>query len=137
MPEIQPTKEQLRAFRDHPREGPIHMLNLLKYKQQAEYQTDIDQPANVSGKEAYQRYAAIVGNIVAELGGHVIWAGKAETVFIGNSSDEWDDLYIIEYPSRAAFLSMISRPDYAAAHIHREAGLAYQKLIQCAPRNFP
>jgi uncharacterized protein (DUF1330 family) len=131
MPERQPTADQLRAFRDHTRAGPIQMINLLKFRDRAEYSAPIDENADVSGQEAYGRYGAAVSQIVAGLGGRIVWSGTPETVFIGNDGDEWDAVAIVEYPSRAVFLSMIAMPEYQAAHVHREAGLSHQKLIQC------
>lgn len=133
MTERQPTSDQLRAFRDHQREGPIQMINLLKFRDRAEYDTQIDEDGDVSGREAYMRYGAAVGEIVRSLGGRVVWAGTPEVVFIGNEGDQWDEVAIVEYPNREAFLKMIGMPEYQAAHVHREAGLAHQKLIQCRP----
>lgn len=133
MGERQPTSEQLRAFRDHERDGPIQMINLLKFRERAEYDTEIEEDTDVSGREAYLRYGAAVGEIVRGLGGRVLWAGTPEVVFIGNDGDQWDEVAIVEYPNRKAFLTMIGMAEYQAAHVHREAGLAHQKLIQCRP----
>ena len=41
------------------------------------------------------------------------------------------------YPSRAAFLEMLADPEYRAAHVHREAGLANTHLIQCDGTSLP
>jgi len=133
MNERQPTPDQLRAFRDHERQGPIQMINLLKFRDRAEYDTEIDEDTDVSGREAYRRYGAAVGGIVRRLGGRLVWAGTPEVVFIGNDGDQWDEVAIVEYPDRQAFLKMIAMAEYQAAHVHREAGLAHQKLIQCRP----
>ncbi len=75
MTERQPTADQMRAFRDHEREGPIQMINLLKFRARAEYDTKVEEDTDVSGREAYQRYGAAVGKIVQGLGGRVVWAG--------------------------------------------------------------
>jgi len=133
MSEKQPTADQLRAFRDHTRAGPIQMINLLKFRDRAEYSGPIEENADVSGRDAYGRYGAAVSQIVAGLGGRIVWSGTPETVFIGNDNDEWDAVVIVEYPSRDVFLSMIVMPEYQAIHVHREAGLSHQKLIQCRP----
>ena len=133
MTEKQPTGAQMRAFRDHPRAGPIHMVNLLKYRDRARYDGDVAEDTDVSGREAYRRYCAAVARIVAGLGGRIVWAGTPEVVFIGSDADRWDDVVVVEYPDREAFLKMIAMQSYQAAHVHREAGLAHQKLIQCRP----
>jgi uncharacterized protein (DUF1330 family) len=54
-------------------------------------------------------------------------------MFIGNDADLWDEVLVVEYPSRDAFLQMLSMPEYHAVHMHRDAGLDHQQLIQCRP----
>jgi uncharacterized protein (DUF1330 family) len=129
----QPSGAQLRNLRDHPRQGVIHMINLLKFHDRAQYQAGEADDTDVTGREAYLRYGAAVGRIVAGLGGRIVWSGQPEVVFIGDDSDLWDEVVVVEYPSRDAFLQMLAMPEYHAAHVHREAGLAYQQLIECRP----
>ena len=129
----QPTAEQTRDLRDHPCKGPIQMINLLKFREQAHYKPGEVDVAEVSGEVAYRRYGKLVGRIVAGLGGRIIWSGTPQVVAIGDDEDLWDGAVIVEYPSREAFLTMISMPEYQAAHVHREAGLDHQKLIECRP----
>ena len=40
---------------------------------------------------------------------------------------------LIEYPSTQVMLDMFRDPDYQAVHIHREAALEGQLLIECGP----
>jgi uncharacterized protein (DUF1330 family) len=129
----QPTAEQIRAIRDHPRKGPIHMVNLLKFRERAQYPDGEAEDGGISGHEAYLKYGEAVGKIVAGLGGRIVWSGRPEVVVIGASGDPWDEVVVVEYPSREAFLQMISMPEYHAAHVHREAGLDHQQLIECRP----
>jgi hypothetical protein len=35
---------------------------------------------------------------------------------------------------RAAFIDMVSRPDYQTAHTHRDSGLERSVLVACTPR---
>ncbi|MDP7547632.1 MAG: hypothetical protein QGF20_10100, partial [Alphaproteobacteria bacterium] len=62
----QPTAEQLRNFRDHPRQGAIHMINLLKFRERARYQDGEVEDGDISGREAYLRYGAAVGGIAVK-----------------------------------------------------------------------
>ena len=128
-----PTAAQFRELSDHPRKGPIQMINLLKFRDRAQYNDGEVENSDVSGREAYGRYGKLVGEIVAGLGGCVIWSGTPEVVAVGDDGDLWDDVAIVEYPSREAFVAMLSMPEYRAAHVHREAGLDHQKLIECRP----
>ncbi len=129
----QPTADQVRDIRDHPRKGPIHMVNLLKFRDRAQYPDGEVAGGDVSGREAYLKYGKAVGEIVAGLGGRIVWSGQPEVVVIGESGDLWDEVVVVEYPSRDAFLQMIAMPEYHAAHVHREAGLDHQQLIECCP----
>ena len=129
-PVIHPTPEQHDAFMNHERSGKIHMLNLLKFRDQADYQPgDVDAEA-CSGEEAYRRYGRVAARTIADVGGAIVWSGKPELLFIGEGED-WDQLILVEYPSTDAFQQMMEMPTYQAATHHRQAGLAATKLIRC------
>jgi uncharacterized protein (DUF1330 family) len=124
---LDPTTEQAEAFAGT--EGatePVYMLNLLRFKKHAE---GIDE--GVSGMEAYGRYAAGIGPLMARVGGEVVWAGKCDSALIGPEAPEWDVVAIARYPSRAAFLAMVGDPEYLEYAEHRSAGLADSRLIPC------
>ena len=48
---------------------------------------------------------------------------------IAPEAEAWDDAVLVEYPSRAAFLKMLSEPTYQAAVPHRSAALMDSRLI--------
>jgi uncharacterized protein (DUF1330 family) len=129
MPSIDPSPEQLqRFFTDAVDEAPIVMINLLRYRDRAEYPSGSDaEPC--SGREAYQRYGAKVTPMLAEVGGKILWLGNAKRTLIGPEDETWDDAILVAYPSRKAFLSMVTRPDYQQAVMHRSAALADSRLI--------
>jgi uncharacterized protein (DUF1330 family) len=104
------------------------MINLLRYRENAQYSADFDaEPC--TGREAYQRYAAAVVKLIAAVGGRALWAGKVTASVIAPDAEEWDDAILVEYPSRAAFLKMLSDPAYQAAAPHRRAALIDSRLI--------
>lgn len=70
-----------------------------------------------------------VAPLLDEAGGRLLWLGDIDDVFIGTSRDEWDRVMLVEYPSRKAFLDMISRPEYLKVHEDREAGLETSALL--------
>ena len=125
----QPRKEQIKALLENDKGGPIRMLNLLKFREFADYGDGID--AKLSGAEAYQRYAAEVVPIISKTGGEVVFSGQANTLVIGDGELEWDMVSIVEYPSVAAFLGMTSSDEYQKIHVHRDAGLEHQLLVEC------
>lgn len=129
MGSIDPTAEQLRAFLESGEDDtPIVMINLLRYRERASYCEGFDaEPC--SGREAYQRYGAVATQRVASVGGRLIWLGSAQHTVIGPEAERWDDAVLVEYPSRKAFLTMVSQPEYQAAVPHRSAALEDSRLI--------
>ena len=125
----QPRKEQIAALLENDKGGPIRMLNLLKFREFAKYSDGTD--TRLSGFEAYQRYAMEVTKIISKMGGDIVFNGQANTLVIGDGELEWDMVSIVEYPSVAAFIAMTSSDEYQKIHVHREAGLEHQLLVEC------
>jgi len=109
-------------------EGPVVMLNMLRFRATAKYPDGSGQAA-CSGREAYARYGAAVLKHLQAVGGKPIFRGVAQLTFIGPKDEPWDDVLLVQYPSREAFLQMISDPDYLAASVHRTAALEDSRLI--------
>ncbi len=127
---LQPTGDQIRAFGDRVTGDPIYMLNLLKFREKAEYQDG--RPADMTGAEAYGLYSKGMAKIIPALGGSFIFSGTVRGMLIGEVDEVWDAVAILNYPSTDAMLGMMQAPEYLAIHPHREAGLAGQLLIECA-----
>lgn len=124
---VYPTTEQLVPLLTDTTPGPIAMLNLVKFRDRAAY-TD-GRPDDVSGREAYLRYATEMRKIVEAAGGRFVFMGDVGSVIIGEVEDPWDAVGIVEYPSRAVFHRLATSPEVQAIGVHREAGLAGQLLI--------
>jgi uncharacterized protein (DUF1330 family) len=130
---VLPTAVQIQMLAEEGPEGPIVMVNLLKFRTCAQYEpTWPEARENISGAEAYQRYGAVAQKCVAEVGGSIVWAGAQALVFIGGEEQGWDQVVCVRYPSRQAFLKMVSEPRYVAASHHRTAGLERTALLCCA-----
>jgi len=129
MMATKPRREQMAALLENDKGGAIRMLNLLKFREFAKYSDGTD--TGLSGAEAYQRYAAEVVEIISKTGGEVVFSGQANTLVIGDGELEWDMVSIVEYPSVAAFIGMTSSEEYKKIHVHREAGLEHQLLVEC------
>ncbi|WP_322866180.1 DUF1330 domain-containing protein [Aquicoccus sp. G2-2] len=124
------TGEEFRAFRDVPRDGPIHMLNLVLLRENAEYPDG----RVATGAEAYAAYGRETAHILEGLGGRIVWRGKMEAMLIGPQVGEgWDLCFIAEYPNVEAFVSMIKNPDYRVAMVHRQAAVKTSRLIRMEP----
>lgn len=124
---VYPSFEQLSAVAQDAAPGPLAMLNLVKFRDRAVYSDG--RPDDISGREAYMRYAAEMRTIVETAGGRFLFTGHVEALVIGEVDELWDAVGIVEYPSRAAFHRIATSPEVQAIGIHREAGLAGQLLI--------
>jgi uncharacterized protein (DUF1330 family) len=122
-PTVTPTAAQLANLAEAPDDGPVVMLNLLRYRDQAA------DGSGRSGREAYQAYGELVAPMVLDLGGSFVVHAVAEQTVIGPPGEAWDEMVLVEYPSRAAFLAMVQSPAYLEAHAHREAALADSRLV--------
>jgi uncharacterized protein (DUF1330 family) len=125
---VTPNEEQMKGFMEPGKEGPIYMLNLLKFKEKAEYPDGRE--TDLSGAEAYAIYGGEVVGHLAKVGGGPMFSAQVERLMLGEVEELWDTAAIAMYPSRKAMLDMISTPEYQASAVHREAGLAGQLNIE-------
>ena len=125
---VTPNEEQINGFLENPQIGPISMVNLLKYKENAIY--DDGRDTNLSGEEAYGLYAAEVINLVEKYGGEFLFAGKVNRLMLGEVEEMWDSIAIAKYPNRKAMFEMTMDPEYQKIHVHRDAGLEGQLNIE-------
>lgn len=132
---IDPEREQFDAFKALPRDEPIWMLNLVRFRELARYpEGHADAGAPRSGAEAYREYGRLSEPVFARVGGQVIWRGGMQTMLIGPADEHWDAVFIAHYPRAAAFLEMVTDPDYRGAVVHRTAGVETSRLIRCQAR---
>lgn len=126
--QLHPSPGQAMAFFSGEEDGPMCMVNLLKFRDKASY-ADGSEP-ELSGREAYLRYGAGVQACVAAVGGKAQFSGMVTDLMLGEVDELWDMVAIVEYPSRAAMLQMVQSPEYQAITKHRDAGLEGQLNIR-------
>ncbi|MCH7827303.1 MAG: DUF1330 domain-containing protein [Bacteroidetes bacterium] len=114
-------QEELQKFMQHPDDKPVVMINLLKFKNEKE--------DGVKGAELYRCYKQKAAELLKQVGGKLLWLGKADQYIIGDENDKWDEVLLVEYPSRAAFLKMISLPEFKEVQKDRKASLKSTVLI--------
>lgn len=129
-----PTRAQFEAFKNLPRDQPIEMLNLVRFRDLAEYPMD-HALANtgLTGAEAYKNYGAETGPILGKVGGTVVWRGQFETTLIGPADEAWNACFIVRYPNAGSFLAMVTDPEYQKAVVHRQAAVLTSRLIRHTP----
>jgi len=114
MPQVEGTPEQFRAFMKMDLEGPIHMLNMLRFKPDG-------------GREAYAKYSDHTTPLLEKRGGKAVYRAEARKAVIGE--EDWDEIFVVEYPNKAAFLDMVLSEEYQkGVHLRHEA-LADSRLV--------
>ena len=102
-----PNEDAFAAFSQRAGDGPVYMLNLLEFRPDG-------------GAERYAEYGEAVAPLFARAGGSPIFAGRTSESLIGEG--EWDLMVLVSYPTRQAFLDMISSSDYQGIeHLRTEA----------------
>tara|TARA_Y100001970_G_scaffold98563_1_gene123918 strand:- start:63862 stop:64278 length:417 start_codon:yes stop_codon:yes gene_type:complete len=125
---IMPNEDQINEFSKQGEDKPIYMVNLLKFKEKANYPDNRE--TDLTGEEAYAIYAEEVAGHLAKVGGKPIFGGEVERLMLGEVEDLWDKVAIAMYPSRKAMFKMINDPDYILSAQHRVAGLEGQLNIE-------
>jgi uncharacterized protein (DUF1330 family) len=102
-----PNEEAMTAFAGRASEGPVYMLNLLEFLPDG-------------GAERYAEYGAAVAPLFERAGGKPIFAGRPAEPLIAQGN--WDMVLVVSYPTRQAFLDMVSSPEYQEIeHLRSEA----------------
>ncbi|MBL4568715.1 MAG: DUF1330 domain-containing protein [Flavobacteriaceae bacterium] len=121
--QISPTKSQIAKLQSYPKNTPLAMLNIIKFKEKTDH--------NETGKETYARYFKNASPFVERAGARLVWKGHVYGTVIGNSNTQPDVIFLIEYPSVQHFFKMISNPEYQKISNDRSLALEYGGLIAC------
>ncbi len=113
-------------------DGPVWMVNLMKYRDVADYADGRE--STISGREADDRYTPL-GSLAA-VGAEIVFAGEVDQQLLGDSPI-WDRVGVVKYPTRRSFIEMQSRPDFQELHAHKDAGMAQTIVIGCQPIEVP
>lgn len=130
---LYPTSEQIAALLAGPDDRPVVMLNLLRFKPQADATVGVGAASSSStttGREAYERYARAMRQVVESQGGRFIWAGNVDSLVIGEADAAgFDVVGIVEYPSRQKFVEIATSDRVREIGVDRAEGLESQWLI--------
>ena len=130
-----PTPEQFQELCDHKLSGRVVMVNFLSFRPRA-IDLDLEPPRplrnqNATGQKAYARYSRKTVKIVGRLGGRLRWVGFRIRNLNPSSGNEWTQIALMEYPSRAHFIGMLRDPQYKRGASDRDAGLSRTQLLAC------
>ena len=122
--QIRPTDAQIAQLQSYPKNTPLVMLNILKFKAQTDN-------TNETGLEAYQRYINNATPFVEKAGAKLIWRGQVHNTVIGNSDNQPHLVFLVEYPSVDHFFAMVANPEYQKIGNDRSIALEFGGLMAC------
>ncbi len=121
---IYPKPEQIQELLKGPPDQPVVMINLLQFKAKADGQNE-----GKTGQAAYLLYAEQMRKVVEAHGGRFIWAGRVDSVVIGDGEPGFQVVALVEYPSRQKFIEIASSERVREIGSDRASGLESQWLI--------
>lgn len=116
---------------DH--EGPFQMVNLLKFHSEANYPNDY-QGKRGTGVDAQRRYGESLLPLLGQLGIRSVVRNQVvgAVAWLGDNQD-WDMVTVVYYPSRDAFVKLVTSEVYHIAGVHKHAALERDMTIVTIP----
>ena len=112
-------------------DGPIYMVNLMKYHEVAQYTDDAGVDKPISGREADDRYNP--SSILGKIGATIVFVGDVVGNHVG--TEDWDRIAIVRYATRKSFIDMQTRKDFGEKHVHKAAGMQRTVIVCCRPED--
>jgi hypothetical protein len=133
---LEPTQASARALITRQIPGAVVMLNLLRFREIADYSAspELASDTPISGAAAYQRYIEHTLPFLHASGGELLFMGFAGPFLIGPETEQWDLAMLVSQRSVESFLAFASNAAYLAGSGHRTAALQDSRLlplIQC------
>ena len=125
---VYPNEAQIKGFLEPGAEGSICMVNLLKFRKNAEYEDGRE--TSLTGFEAYQLYEGAIKEILQRVGGCIGFEGGVERLALGEVEELWDMVALAVWPSRRVMLEVMQSQEMQDISVHRTAGLAGQLNIE-------
>lgn len=134
LPYLHPTEEQGRQFVMRGLTGAVVMLNLLRFRDVADYSAapDLAPDEPISGVQAYRLYMEHTLPYLKESGGEILFYGDGGPFLIGPSEERWDAAMLVRQNSVQDFIAFASNPDYLQGLGHRNAALEDSRLLPLA-----
>ncbi|MDM4765053.1 hypothetical protein [Pelomonas sp. SE-A7] len=96
---------------------PVYMLNLMRfYPELRRYEGSLAEN-QLSPQASNRHYEDVVIPMLLKVGGYPVYGGKAQgrNVLVHEPGlDEWNRALVVRYPSRRAFMTLITDPAYRA-----------------------
>lgn len=129
---VNPDRANFDLYKSLPRDVPVHLLNMIRYRDLAYYPADHALAgAGWSGEQAFAEYLRNLFPVLDRLGAGLVWDGRFDCVITGPAQFEWDRVFIMGFPTAGAFLALVTDPDYKAHVVgHRTAAVLDSRLVR-------
>jgi hypothetical protein len=136
---LDPSDASARRFFERGIEGPVVMLNLLRFRELADYSgsPELAPSSPISGRDAYDRYVRHTIPFLDATGGSLDFYGTGGHYFVGPSDERWDLVMLVRQTSVDDFLAFASDRAYLAGLGHRTAALEDSRLLPIIEKPFP
>jgi hypothetical protein len=136
---LEPVDENVMQLLKRRINGPVVMLNLLRFREQADYSSfpELAPPSPISGSDAYDLYVRHTMPFLTAGGGSVVFYGVGGHNFIGPPDERWDRVMAIRQSSVADFFAFAANAEYMAGVGHRTAALEDSRLIPMVEQPLP
>ena len=128
---LDPSPDNIQALINRAVEGPIVMLNLLRFRDIADYSDfpELEPLLPISGRAAYEAYIRHTRPFLEATGGSVVMVGEGGNFFVGPNEERWDLALLVRQNSLADFFSFANNSDYLAGIGHRTAAVEDTRLL--------
>ena len=113
-------------------DGPVWMVNLMKYREVADYADGRE--STVTGQEADDLYSPL--DSLAAVGAAPVLFGDVDQQLLGDET-VWDRVGVVKYPTRRSFIEMQSLPTFQESHKHKDAGMESTIVMGTQPMPQP
>lgn len=129
---LEPTQLSAMALFERRIHGPVVMLNLLRFRDRADYSQHpaLAPMAAISGAAAFDLYIAQTLPHLQASGGELLFMGAGGPFFIGPAQEYWHRVMLVRQSSVDAFIAFARNEAYLQDAIgHRTAALEDSRLL--------
>jgi hypothetical protein len=128
---LEPGDENAVALFTRGIEGPLTMLNLLKFRETADYSRHpgLAPATPITGRQAYERYVRHTLPYLEESGGELVYLGTGGAYLVGPVGQGWDMAMLVRQRSVESFMAFATNEEYLAGIGHRVAALEDSRIL--------
>ena len=133
---VEPTHEAGRALFMRGIKGPLVMLNLLRFREVADYSATpaLAPDSSISGADAFKLCISHTLPFLKESGGELLFLGEGGQFFIGPENERWDLAMLVRQANLDSFVAFAPHPAYLKGLGHRTAAITDSRLLPLVER---